>query len=287
MSIQAAQLPWRGVRDGVRELDALGYGALWVPEGGFLKEIFANSAILLAATERLPVVTAIANVWARDPSAMTAGANTVSEAFPGRFGLSLGVGHVEEVEGARGLRYGRPVEVMRRYVEAMDAAPYGAPIPSERPPRLIAAFGPRMLALAAAVSAGTNPTFVPVAHTRYARSILGPGRLLCPGLPLVLTRSRDRALRVGREYTRAYLRWANYRAHLRRLGWDDADFAGGGSDALVEAIVAWGDPGRIRDRAEEHFAAGADHVCLRPLPQSAPEIPVGVFKQLAAVLLPP
>jgi len=285
MSIQAARLPAALARDAVRAIDALGYGALWLPEGGFHKEIFANSTLLLASTERLRIVTAIANVWAREPSAMLAGANTIAEAFPGRFGLSLGIGHVEEVEGPRGRRYEKPIDFMRRYVEAMDASPYDAAAPAMPAPRLIAAFGPRMLALAREISSGTNPSFVPVAHTTYAREVLGPEPLLCPGLPLVLTDDRRVALEVGRGYTSAYLRWDNYRANLRRLGWSDADMDNGGSDALVQAIVAWGEPSRIRERAEQHFAAGADHVCLRPLPQGAPQFPIEAFEVLAPAML--
>lgn len=285
MSVQAGTLPAVQTREAVREIENLGYGALWLPEGGFLKEIFSNAAILLAATQSLPVISAIANPWAREPSTMASGSKTLAEAFPMRFVLGLGVGHREEVEGQRGRKYEGPVAFMQDYLDAMEAAPYHGPEPEAPVPRIIAAFGPRMLRFAADRSLGTNPSFVPVDHTRYAREVIGPDPLVCPGIPLVLTEDRQTALTVGRGYTRAYLRWENYRENLRRLGWSDADLRDGGSDRLVEAIVAWGTPDRIRARAEEHFEAGANHVCIRPLPALAPEFPLETFRVLAPALL--
>ncbi len=245
-----------------RELEALGIPALWLPESLGSKEIFAHSGILLAATEQLVVATGIANIWARDPVAMANGQRALSEAYPGRFLLGLGVSHAPVLKmRGQGARWEKPLAHMRAYLDAMDAAPYtGRPTEGAR---VLAALGPNMLQLAAERSLGAHPYFVPVEHTTIARAALGRGPLLAVEQAAVLSTDPTTARSAARRHMKRYLDLDNYANNLRRLGWGEADLSNGGSDALVDAIVAWGDAGAIRSRVDEHHRRGADHVAIQ------------------------
>ena len=251
-------------REFVRAIEDLGFRALWIPESVVSKEIFSHAALLLAAGERIVVASGIANIWARDPVAMASGARTLAEAYPGRFVLGLGVSHEPAVR-RRGGRYARPLAHMREYLDAMDAARSVAPNPAEPAARMLAALGPRMLELAAERTLGAHPYFVPVEHTPLARRALGPGPLLAVEQAAVLETDPTVARKVAREHMAGYLHLENYANNLRRLGWTDGDIAEGGSDALVDAIVAWGGLDSVRSRVDAHRAAGADHVCVQML----------------------
>ena len=275
--------PATTVRRAARQIERLGYGALWVGEAA-RREAFANASILLAATDRLVVATGIANIWARDPMAMAAGQRTLAEAWDGRFLLGLGVSHDRLVE-PRGHRYERPLIAMRRYLDAMDQAPYLAPMPDPvAMVRVLGALRPRMMALAAERADGAHPYLVPVEHTEQAREILGPGKLLCPEVAVVVTSDRQVARRVARAHLDAYLRLANYRGNLSGLGFADRDFAGAGSDRLVDALVGWGSAERVVRRIGAHLDAGADHVAIQVLTSSPDRLPVEEWAELAAAL---
>jgi len=250
----------------VAEVEELGYGALWIPEA-VTRDAVANSMLLLGASERITVATGIANIYARDPYTMQASWQTVSEAYPGRFLLGLGVSHQPMVEGMRQHVYGPPLATMRTYLDAMDQALYLAPAPPVTPRRVLAALGPKMLALAAERTDGAHPYFVPPEHTAIAREVMGPGPLLAPEQKVVLETDPERARAIGREAMAMYLTLPNYVNNLLRLGFttDDVEHA---SDRLVDAIVAWGDVEAIRARVQAHVDAGADHVCLQTLPYS-------------------
>ena len=250
-------------RDTVSEIESQGYGAIWIPESLGSKEIMAHSAILLGGGSRIVIAPGIANIWARDPVAMANGAKTLVEAYPDRFLLGLGVSHAPVI-ALRGDRYRKPLERMRAYLDAMDAAPYVGPNKGDPPaPRVLAALGPAMLRLAGERSLGAHPYFVPIEHTVTARAALGPDPLLAVELAVVLETDADKARALGRRHTKYYLKLDNYANNLRRLGWADADLANGGSDRLVDAVVAWGDAARIGERIAAHHAAGADHVCIQ------------------------
>lgn len=248
-----------------RRLEELGYRALWIPESVTSKEVFAHASLLLSATERLLVGTGIANIWARDAVAMRNGARLLADAFPGRFLLGIGVSHLPAVR-RRGGQYEQPLSRMREYLDAMESAPYTGPEPSEAAPVLLAALGPRMIDLAGERTIGAHPYFVPVEHTRTARDRLGPGPLLVVEQAVALEAEAAAARAVARAHMARYLRLDNYLNNLKRLGWSDAALADGGSDELVDAIVAWGSQEDIAARATAHLAAGADHVCLQALP---------------------
>ncbi|MFC4061707.1 TIGR03620 family F420-dependent LLM class oxidoreductase [Planomonospora corallina] len=264
--------PAQAVRRAAAELEALGYDALWYGEAPGTREAFTAGAILLAATERITVGTGIASIWARDATAMAAASAALGEAYPGRFALGVGVSHAPLVE-RRGHDYTRPVAAMSAYLDAMDRAAADLIAADPAPPRLLAALRPRMLELARDKADGAHPYFVPPEHTATAREILGTGRILAPEQAFVLERDPDRARRIARAHMEPYLRLPNYAGNLRHLGFGDDDLAGGGSDRLVDAIVAWGDVGAVAARVREHLDAGADHVALQPLP---PDLGAGV-----------
>jgi len=247
-----------------KRVEARGYSALWIPESRG-RNVLVNSAWLLAGTQKLIVAPGIANIYARDAMAMAAGQRGLNEQSGGRFLLGLGVSHVPTVSTLRGHVYGKPVATMRAYLEAMRAAPYIAPPPPEPPLTILAALGPRMLALSAEHADGAHPYNVPPEHTAEARRILGPHKLLCPEQMVVLEKNPSEARRIGRAALERYMKLDNYVNNWRRVGFTDDDFAGGGSDRFIDAIIAWGDEKALRARVDAHFAAGADHVCIQPL----------------------
>ena len=282
-TVQFEQQPWAAVAEAAAELDELGYGALWFGEGRG-REVFAQAALLLSATRRIVVASGVANIYARDAVAMAAGQRTLGEAFPGRFLLGIGVSHSWLVEGLRGHAYGPPLATMRAYLAAMEAAPYDPPRAADEP-RLLAALGPKMLELARDRAAGAHPYFVPVEHTRRARQILGQGPLLAPEQAVVLERDPDRARQIARRYMAPYFAMENYTNNLRRLGYGDEDLVNGGSDRLVDAIVAWGSLDDVGARVRAHLDAGADHVGVQVLPADPAGVPRREWRKLAAALV--
>ncbi|MFG2829550.1 LLM class F420-dependent oxidoreductase [Streptomyces sp. NPDC048434] len=276
-------VPAAVMRQAAAEIEELGYGALWFGEAQ-ATEAVSQAGLLLAATERITVATGIANIWVRDASAMTAAAHTLAEAYDSRFLLGLGASHAPLVN-QRGHTYTKPLAAMREYLDAMDGTPYDGPVADPPPARVLAALGPKMLELARDRTAGAHPYFVTPDHTARAREILGAGPLLAPEQAVLLESDPATARALAREHhTRFYLQLPNYTGNLRRLGFGDEDFAHGGSDRLVDAIVAWGDADAVRRRVQEHHDAGADHVALQPL---AADRGLGLdqLRELAPVLL--
>jgi probable F420-dependent oxidoreductase len=251
-------------RTAARRIEALGYRSLFTGEVVGGKEAFAHQGLLLASTERMVTGTGIANVWARHPATMAGGAATLGDAYPGRFILGLGVSHAPVVEPS-GQRYEKPLDYMVHYLDGMDASAQSTPHTAVSVPRLLAALGPRMLALSRDRTDGAHPYFVPVSHTPIARQILGPDKLLIPEQAVVLCGDPNEARRVARRYMATYLGLPNYVNNLRTLGFTDDDLSAEGSDRLVDAIVAWGDEEAIAARIGEHLAGGADHVVIQPL----------------------
>jgi probable F420-dependent oxidoreductase len=255
--------PAGDVRNAARAIEDMGYGSLWFPET-IARETFAASSLLLETTREIAVATGISNIWARDAVAMSAGAQALGEAHPGRFLLGLGVSHPASVAN-RGGSYRPPLTAMREYLTAMEQAPYLGPAPEVPVPLVLGALGPRMLSLAGERTTGAHPYFVPVDHTRIARETLGSAGLLAPEQAVVVEDDPVRARAIARVYTERYLGLPNYMRNLQRMGWDESELADGGSDRLVDALVAWGPPEAITQRVQEHFAAGADHVSIQVL----------------------
>jgi len=274
--------PAAEVRDLVPEIEAMGWGCVWIPEA-VNRDPMVNAALLLSSSERLAVGTGIASIYGRDAMTMAASQLTLSEAFPGRFVLGLGVSHQPMVEAVRGHDYSRPYSTMKGYLERMGNAIYLAPRP-EATHTVLAALGPRMLELAGTAADGAHPYFVPVEHTSIAREHLGPDAFLAPEQAAVLSTDPDEARAVARGHMATYLGLPNYTNNLRRLGWAEEDLADGGSDRLVDAIVAWGDEEAVVARIREHQERGADHVAVQLLPLDGVSVPLEGWHRLATAL---
>lgn len=270
-------------RGAARQIEELGYGALWYSEAHNNKESLSHGGLLLAATSRIVVASGIANIWVRDPMAMVAGSNALAEAYPDRFVLGIGVSHPPQLE-PRGHRYAKPVAAMRSYLDAMDAAEYTGPRPAVAVPRLLAALRPAMLELAASKADGAHPYLVTAEHTARARQILGPAKVVATEMFVLLATEPGEARALGREALGFYLTLPNYLDNLRWLGFSDEDFAGGGSNRLVDALVAWGSADAIHARVSEHLQAGADHVCIQPIGIAGDELGLAQLRELAPAL---
>jgi probable F420-dependent oxidoreductase len=264
---------WKSRRtgtDGVAEIEALGYGALWL--GGSPSVEQAREYVEAATT--LPVITGILNVWQHEPADVAAAHAQLAADHPNRFWLGIGIGHPEATSS-----YQKPLAKMRSFFDGLDAA--DTPVPKEE--RCAAALGPKMLDLAAERSLGTHPYFTTPEHTRFARERVGPDALVAPELAVVVETDEEAARAAAREYASYSLGLSNYTSNLLRFGWTDRDIADGGSDRLIDAVVPHGSPESIAEAVHEHLDAGADHVCLQPLGHGP--APVEDYRSLAAALL--
>lgn len=247
-----------------RRIEALGYPALWFPEG-FGRNSMVISSWLLANTSKLFVATGIATIYARDAMAMRSAADALNEQSGGRFILGLGVSHREAVEGMRGHDYSKPLTAMRNYLEAFEKAPYMAAPPQAPTPIVLAALREKMIGLSAQRAQGAHTYNVTPEHTAQARSILGPDKWLCVEQPLILESDPARARKIARGELELYLGLQNYLNSWRSMGFEDEDLANGGSDRFIDAIVAWGDEDDLRARIDAHLEAGATQVCIKAL----------------------
>lgn len=261
--------------DFVAAVEAAGYDAFWINEGAGTREPFALLGRLAAARDRIWLGVGIAQTYARDPLAAYAGALTVAEATGGRFVMGLGVGHPGSIREVRGHEYRAPLVEMREYLVGYRAAAanYRPPRPSSEPPLVIAALRRRMLELAATAADGAFPYLVPVDYVARARAVLDAAAsaaararpFLVVTQPAVATAEPAEARAAARGYVGRYLTLSAYRRNLLDCGFEEADLAGGGSDRLLDALVAWGTPASIRARLRAMGDAGADHVLLIPL----------------------
>ena len=250
-------------RDLARKIERLGYGALWFPqEAG--REAFSFASYLLSQTDRLVVGTGVAMAFAYEPFAVAAAARTLGELFGDRFILGLGVSN-KVYNAQRGFGYERPVAFMRDYLAKMKDAPYEAPKPPHSAPIVIAAMMPKMLQLAASETNGTLTYLTTTEQVARYRAATGAHPWICAVQVVILESDATTARKRAREYLRPYLDIEHYPQRWSGLGFFEADFINGGSDRLIDAIVAWGDEGRIRQRIADQFEAGATHVCMIPV----------------------
>ena len=246
-----------------QRLEALGYESLWVPEF-FGREPFATVSYLLARTERLRVATGIVNVYSHDALLAAQARHTLAELSGGRFVLGLGVSHPPMAE-AHELPWEPPVRKMRGYLDRLEAMEVQSPPPAEPAPIWIAAHGPGLLKLAAERVQGANTYLMPPEHTRSARQILGRELRLNVVVPSCLCEDASLARSIGRKALSIYLPLPAYRKQWTQWGFEEADFEDGGSDRLIDTVVAWGDANAIRTRMEAHREAGASHITVSPL----------------------
>ncbi|MGO8886234.1 MAG: LLM class F420-dependent oxidoreductase [Streptosporangiaceae bacterium] len=266
---------WRGASQVTPELavdlEQLGFGALWLggSPGGDLQQVDE----LLDATTTLTVATGIVNIWQAEASVVAKSFRRIESRQPGRFLLGVGAGHPEATQ-----EYERPYDKLARYVDAL----LGDGVPAQS--LVLAALGPKVLRLAGERTAGAHPYLVTSEHTRQAREILGALPLLAPEQKVVLDTDPERARAVGRPRVRQpYLGLVNYTSNLRRLGWSEEDLSDGGSDALIDALVAHGDAVTVAGRLREHLSAGADHVAIQLLTGPDDDLMDG-YRQLAQAL---
>ena len=265
----------REVSEAAAELDELGFGTLWIP-GEASGDLLSHIDLLLKATKRATVATGILNIWMHDAKSVGEWWRALPDSHRERFLLGLGVSHGAII----GQAYAKPLSAMNDYLEQL--AEEG--IPADK--LCLAALGPKMLALARDRTAGAHPYLVTPEHTGLAREILGLGPLLAPEQFVVLEADPQRARELARPFVKGYGQLANYANSWRRLGFSDDDIANG-SEALIDALFAWGDAGRIADRVQAHFAAGADHVCLQVVTPARSNIGASltIWRALADALL--
>jgi probable F420-dependent oxidoreductase len=261
------------IAEAAAELEELGYGTVWL--GG--SPSIADAAGVLAATRRVTIATGIVSIWDCAAHEAAEQVAAIEADSPGRFVLGLGVSHSVATP-----RYTRPYTSMVEYLDALDSAP--VPVPRER--RVLAALGPKMLALAADRTLGAHPYLVTAEHTARTRDVMGPDALLAPEVKVVMDGDLDRARGAARQALAFYLRVPNYAASLRRMGFTEDDLAGG-SDRAVEALFALGDAERAASRVREHLDAGADHVSVQVVtedPTPGAPLPRKAWRELAAAL---
>jgi probable F420-dependent oxidoreductase len=254
------------IRDAAAELEELGYGAIWLGSSPGVR----HAAPLLDATSAIVVATGILNIWEHDPADVVRQQADLETRHPGRFVLGLGASHALLVPG-----YRKPYSAMVSFLDGLDAAGGKADA------RVLAALGPRMLALSRDRTAGAHPYLITPEHTAKAREILGAGPLLAPELKVVLEEDSERARSAARSHLAIYLGMPNYTGNLRRLGFGDDDFRDGGSDRLIDATFAWGDLATVRARAAAHHDAGADQVVLQVVTADNVALPRSQWRELA------
>ena len=264
---------WRSHQEGLGpapEIEALGFGALWV--GG--SPSLAEARACLDATSTLTVATGILNVWRHEPADVAAGHADLRRTFGERFLLGVGIGHPEATS-----EYKKPLTKMSEFLDGLDQAE--PPVPRDQ--RVVAALGPKMLDLAAERSLGAHPYFTTTEHTRFARERMGPDALIAPEVAVVVDPEPGSAREIARAYAARSLRLTNYADNLRRFGYSEQDLADGGSDRLIDAVVPHGSPEAIAEAVQAHLDAGADHVCLQPVGHG--HEPLDDYRALAAALL--
>jgi probable F420-dependent oxidoreductase len=271
--------PMSKSQEAIAQVEEMGYGAVWVPEA-VIREPFASTALLLSATKKLVLATGIASLHARTAQTMQAGWKTLTEAFPDRFLLGIGVSHAPMVQGVHKGTYDKPYSTMVEYLDAMDNGIFFGAAPTTAPQRVLAALGPKMLKLAAERGAGAHPYFTPVEHTAFARDAMGAGALLAPELAVVLETDATKAREIARKYMTTYTRLPNYANNLKRFGFTDDEITNQ-EDRLVDAIVAWGSMDTVVAAVKGHLDAGADHVCIQVLTDKPGSLPMREWQELA------
>jgi probable F420-dependent oxidoreductase len=246
--------------DLVGAVEKNGYSALWYPESrGY--ESLSLAGYLLSRSQRLMIGSSIANIYARDPYTARRGMVSLNDLYGQRFILGLGVSHIPMVEGLRGHRYDKPIPAMRAYLDGL----YKDLPNAAEAPVVLAALGPKMLALSGERTRGAVPYNVTPRHTAKAKAILGPNKWLAVEQKVTLETDPRRARALGRKELERYLVLPNYRNNWLRDGFSEADLSDGGSDHFIDAMMLWGNTDTIKKGLRAHFEAGATHVCLQPV----------------------
>ncbi|CAN5557933.1 LLM class F420-dependent oxidoreductase [soil metagenome] len=258
-------------------LESLGFSALWVPDvGGDLFESLEN---LLRATSTVTIAAGILNLWMHEPEVTAERFHAFVEQYGPRVLFGIGVSHAVLIDSVEPDGYRKPLTKTASYLDAIDAAANPMPVES----RVLAALGPKMLELARTRAGGSHPYLVTAEHTAIVRAALGSGPLVAPEQAVVFETDPAEARALAREHLRFYLGLPNYSNNWKRIGFTDEDLLDGGSDRLVDALVAWGDDETIARRIEDHRSAGADHVCIQVISDADTTVPTEQWKRLAAI----
>ncbi len=261
------------------ELESLGYGALWIPDVG--GDVFGAVENLLAATTAATIATGILNLWMHTAEETAASHASLTAQYGNRFLVGIGISHALLIDSKiEAGAYRQPLARTRTFLDALDAAP----VPLAVEDRALAALGPKMLELAATRTAGVHPYLVTPEHTQLARQAVGPDGLVATEQGVVLETDPDRARAIARTNLANYFLLPNYTNNWKRLGFTDDEISHGGSDRLIDALVAWGDEATIAARVSEHRDAGASHVCVQVLTESPRAVPLEQLRILAPAL---
>jgi probable F420-dependent oxidoreductase len=266
-------------REAAALLEELGYGTLWFP-GGAESDSLDCAAVVLDATTTAVVGTGITNIWTEPAPEVATKHADLAERHDHRFLLGLGIGHRPAIDRIEPGLYDKPFSAMVSYIDELDASP--TPPPKEE--RVIAAIGPRMLELCRERSAGTHPYLTTPEHTRVAREAVGPDRIVAPEQGVVVESDPEKARATARGFLDRYMVLPNYYKNWLRHGFTEHDLRDGGSDRLVDGLIAWGSDEAIAARVREHLDAGADHVCIQVI-HDGPEAPVEGWRRMADALI--
>jgi probable F420-dependent oxidoreductase len=264
------------IADLAAELESLGFSALWMPDVG--GDVLGALDHLLASTSSVVIATGILNIWMHTAAEVGEWRAGLRDADRDRLLLGIGISHAPLIDAQPGMSWERPLATTRTYLDAMDEA--GIPVDA----RCVAALGPKMLELARDRSAGAHPYLVTPEHTARARDTLGADALLAVEQGVVLATEPDRARDVARQALGIYATLPNYVNNWKRLGFSDED-AESLSDRLVDALIAWGDPGTVAERVQAHRDAGADHVCVQVIAPPGERVPLDDWRRLARAVV--
>jgi probable F420-dependent oxidoreductase len=268
--------PAAQMRESIQELEEQGWRAFWMPEL-LGREAFSHAGYLLACTEEMHVINGIAKIWSREARWTHAAALLLADAYPNRHVLGLGFG-----DARPGVK---PMAAMIDYLDEMDALELPNPSPAAPIRRILAAYGPKMLALARDRAGGAHSYHVTVAHTAQAREILGPDAFLGVEHAVLFESDPATARALAREHLSVYLSQQFNIAKFHRMGYSQEELDYGGSDRFVDDLVFWGDPDTIVEKLQAHVKAGADHVGIQVL-VDAGQSAMPQWRALGEALLP-
>lgn len=268
----AYDLDAKGLSTLATSVEALGYESVWLLDS-FSRDPFLAASFVLGSTTTLKVGTGVATVYSRDAMAATQARETLSEYYPGRFLMGLGASN-EFIVNMRKGQWTPQVQKMSAYLKDMEDVELSHPKPTELAPLHIAAHAPGLQNLALKHGQGIVTWILPVENVSQARAHVGPELEVTANFPVILNEDPAEARRIARAFMTFYIPIAYYQAAYSKIGFGPEDFENGGSDRLIDAVVAWGSPEKIKVRAEEYATAGASRIIINPI-RAAATAPVG------------
>ena len=244
-------------------LEELSFDTLWLPEL-FGRDPIGLAGYLIALTKRMNIGIGIANIYVRDYVCAAQIRQTLAELSGGRFILGLGVSHPTLIE-PRGHEFLPPTKALGDYLKGIHATTPISPAPDEPAPIICAAHGPKLLEVVSNHADGAFCLNQPPEHTAWAREIVGPDKKLCVVVRPCFETNPERARAHARNALAFYLPLPAYHRTWKRAGFSDADFENGGSDKLIDTLIAWGDVDKIKADIQRHIDAGASDICLYPI----------------------